>query len=134
MELMENPILTHVYAIYFFLAIMLLNLFLVRTQKDFVKLAKKLRFMTPMYHLSVAIVMYTGAIVAFYTRYFSLTVALMIATAIFLMVIEIKRHKKMKVIRSTDIELQKEFYAYSTKIYLIETAVLLGVFSIVELF
>ncbi len=134
MELMESPILTHVYAIYFFLAIMLFNLYLVRTQKDFVKLAKKLRFMTPMYHLSVAIVMYTGTMVAFYTKYFSITVALMIATAIFLMVIEIKRHKKMKVIKSTDIELQKEFYAYSTKIYIIETAVLLGVFSIVKIF
>ncbi len=134
MELMEDPILAHVYAIYFFLAIMLFNLYLVRTQKDFIKLAKTLRFMTPMYHLSVAIVMYTGTIVAFYTRYFSITIALMIATAIFLLVIEIKRHKKMKVIRSTDEQLQKEFYVYSTKVYLIETAVLLGVFSIVKVF
>ncbi len=134
MELMENPIQAHVYTIYFFLAVMLFNLYSVKTQKNFVKLAKRLKFMTPIYHLSIALIMYTGTIVAFYTQYFSLTMALMIPTAIFLLVVEIKRHKKMKTIRSTDTKLQEEFYVYSTKIYIIETLVLISVFTIVRVF
>lgn len=91
MELMQSAITTHVYTIYFFLAIMLFNLYSVVSVKDFMKLAKRLKFMTPLYHLTNAIVMYTGAIVAFYAHAMSFTIFIMIPTSIFLLVIEIDR-------------------------------------------
>ncbi|GGD31928.1 hypothetical protein GCM10012288_02300 [Malaciobacter pacificus] len=134
MELMQSAIQTHVYVIYFFLAVMLFNLYSVSTQKDFIKLAKRLRFMTPLYHLTNAIVIYTGTIVAFYAQYFSLTIALMIPASIFLLVIEIKRYKKMRVIKSGDIQLQEEFYKYAKKIYIIEIMVLVFVYMISKVF
>ena len=134
MELMQSAIDTHVFTIYFFLGIMLFNLYSVSTQKDFIKLAKRLKFMTPLYHLTNAIVMYTGAIVAFYAHAMSVTIFLMIPTSIFLLVIEIKRYKKMRIIRSSDKELQEEFYKYAKKIYLIEIMVLVSIYIISKVF
>ncbi|WP_026804047.1 hypothetical protein ACN2EN_10500 [Aliarcobacter lanthieri] len=134
MELMQDAITVHIYAIYIFLAIMLFNLYSVLTKKDFISLAKRLKFMTPVYHLSNAIVIYTGTIVAFYAQYFSITIALMIPASIFLLVIEIKRYKKMRIIKTTDVELQEKFYIYAKKIYIIEILVLLAVLIISKVF
>jgi hypothetical protein len=134
MELMQSAVQTHVYTIYFFLAIMLFNLYSVTRERNFITLAKRLKFMTPLYHLTNAIVIYTGTIVAFYVKTFSITIALMIPAAIFLLVIEIKRYKKMRVIKHDQIQLQNDFFTYSRKIYIIEISVLIGVYLISKVF
>lgn len=134
MELMQSAVQTHVYTIYFFLAIMLFNLYSVTREKNFIHLARRLKFMTPLYHLTNAIVIYTGTIVAFYAQTFSATIALMIPASIFLLVIEIKRYKKMRVIKHDQIELQNDFFKYSKKIYIIEISVLLAVYIISKVF
>ena len=134
MELMQSAIQSHVYSIYFFLAIMLFNLYSVTRERNFIVLAKRLKFMTPLYHLTNAIVIYTGTIVAFYAQTFSFTIALMIPTSIFLLVIEIKRYKKMRVIKHDQVELQNDFFTYSRKIYTIEISVLIGVYIISKVF
>jgi hypothetical protein len=134
MELMQSAVQTHVYTIYFFLAIMLFNLYSVTRENNFIKLARRLKFMTPLYHLTNAIVIYSGTIVAFYAHTFSATIALMIPASIFLLVIEIKRYKKMRVIKHDQIELQNDFFKYSKKIYKIEISVLVGVYIISKVF
>ncbi len=134
MELMQSAIDTHVYVIYFFLAIMLFNLYSVLTQKEFIRLAKRLRAMTPLYHVTNAIVIYTGSIVAFYAHAMSVTIFLMIPASIFLLVIEIKRYKKMRVIKFEQVELQKEFYKYAKKIYIIEISVIVSIYIISKVF
>lgn len=134
MELMESAVQTHVYIIYFFLAIMLFNLYSVSKEKEFIVLAKRLKFMTPLYHLTNAIVIYTGIIVAFFAQTFSFTIALMIPASIFLLVIEIKRYKKMRVIKHDQIDLQNEFYIYAKKIYTIEISVIIAVYIISKVF
>ena len=134
MELMQSAIDMHVFTIYFFLGVMLFNLYSVNTEKNFIKLAKRLKFMTPLYHLTNAIVIYTGTIVAFYAHVMSFTIFIMIPAAIFLLVIEIKRYKKMRVIKSGDKELQDEFYKYAKKIYLIEIMVLVSIYIISKVF
>ncbi len=134
MELMSDAVVTHVYTIYIFLAIMIFNFYSVVSVKEFIKLAKRLKFMTPIYHLTNAIVMYTGAIVAAYANTFSFTIGLMIPTSIFLLVIEIKRYKKMRVIKTGDKQLQEEFVVYAKKIYTIEIMVLVAVYIISKIF
>ena len=134
MELMQSAVQTHVYTIYFFLAIMLFNLYSVTREKNFIVLAKRLKFLTPLYHLTNAIVIYTGTIVAFYAQTFSFTIALMIPASIFLLVIEIKRFKKMRVIKHDQLQLQNDFFAYSKKIYTIEIAVIIAVYIISKVF
>ena len=134
MELMQSAVQTHVYTIYFFLAIMLFNLYSVTRERNFIVLAKRLKLMTPLYHLTNAIVIYTGTIVAFYAQTFSFTIALMIPASIFLLVIEIKRFKKMRVIKHDQLQLQNDFFAYSKKIYTIEIAVIIAVYIISKVF
>lgn len=134
MELMQSAVTTHVYTIYFFLAIMLFNLYSVTREKNFIVLAKRLKFLTPLYHLTNAIVIYTGTIVAFYAKTFSFTIALMIPASIFLLVIEIKRYKKMRVIKHDQVELQNDFFAYARKIYTIEISVIVAVYIISKVF
>jgi len=134
MELMSDAIVTHVYTIYIFLAIMIFNFYSVVTANEFIKLSKRLRFMTPFYHATNAVVIYTGAIVAAYAREFSPTIILMLIAAIFLLVIEIKRYKKMRVIKTTDITLQEEFVVYAKKIYTIEIMVLVIVYIVSKVF
>lgn len=130
MELMHSVVQMHIYTIYFFLSLMLFNLYSVFREKEFIVLAKRLKFMTPLYHLTNAIVIYTGTIVAFYAQTFNFTIALMIPTSIFLLVIEIKRYKKMRIIKHDQLELQNEFFAYAKKIYIIEISVIIAVYII----
>jgi len=134
MELMQSAVTTHVYTIYFFLAIMLFNLYSVTREKNFIVLAKRLKFLTPLYHLTNAIVIYTGTIVAFYAQVMSITIFLMIPASIFLLVIEIKRYKKMRVIKFADVEAQEEFYKYAKKIYIIEISVIVSIYLISKVF
>ena len=130
MDIMQDSINTHIYTIFFFLGIMLFNLYTVSTQNNFMLLAKRLKFMTPLYHLTNAIIIYTGAIIAAYKHTFTLAMVVMIAASIFLMVIEIKRYKKQRVIKSADVDLQEAFYLYAKKIYTIEIMVLIAAYII----
>ena len=134
MNIMNEAIVAHEYIIYILLGIMIFNFCAVSTIKDFVKLAKTLKLMTPLYHLINAMIIYTGVIVSAYTRDISPSVIFMIIAAIFILVIEIKRYKKMRVIKVGDITLQKQFYAYAKKIYLIEIGVLIFVYILAKIF
>ncbi|OCL81710.1 hypothetical protein [Arcobacter porcinus] len=130
MEIMQNAITVHIYSLYVFLLIMMFNLYSVINRTSFISLAKRLKFMTPIYHLSNAVVIYTGTIVSFYSHMFSFKIAIMIPASIFLLVIEIKRYKKQRVILTSNVEAQEEFYKYAKKIYIIEIFVLISVFML----
>jgi hypothetical protein len=134
MEFVSTSITTHVYAIFIFMSVMAFNLYSVLNVSDFLSLVKRLKATTPFYHMMNAIVVYTGAIVAAYAHDLSITVILMIATSIFVMILEIKRYKKMRVIKTTEIEKQDEFRAYAKKIYLIEIATLIFTYIISRIF
>lgn len=134
MQIMSLSITTHIYLIYIFSSIMFFNLILVLILKDFIKLAKLLRFMTPLYHLINAMIIYTGVIIWVTMKSFDLTILFMIIGSIFLLVIEIKRYKKMRVITSKNIQGQKEFYSYAKKIYIIELFVIFTIYLISKIF
>ncbi len=134
MDLMQDSIDTHVFFIYLFLSVMLVNFYSVYNINNFVKLAKRLKFLTPLYHTLNAIIIYTGTIVAFYSKTFSFTILIMIAASIAVMVLEIKRFKKMRVIKVADEELQEEFLKFSRKIYLIEIIIIVSTYIISKIF
>jgi hypothetical protein len=134
MTLMQDSIDTHVFFIYLFISVMLVNFYSVYNIGNFIKLAKRLKFLTPLYHTLNAIIIYTGTIVAFYERTFSFTIFIMIAASIAVMVLEIKRFKKMRVIKVTDVALQEEFLKFSRKIYLIEIIIIVSTYIISKIF
>ncbi|MEA1913882.1 MAG: hypothetical protein U9N30_01065, partial [Campylobacterota bacterium] len=128
MELMSDAIATHIVMIYCLLAIIVFNFISTLFASDFIALAKRLRFMTPLFHGINATVAYTGAIVSAYVHDMSNTVILMIVCSILVMVLEIKRYKKMRVITSEDIEGQYAFKLFARKIYIAEFTALLSVY------
>ena len=134
MEFVSVSIYTHVLAIYILLAIMVFNMLSVLNVTSFILLANRLRFMTPLFHMMNAIVAYTGATVAAFTHDFSPTIVFMIASTVLIMVLEIKRYKKMRVIRTTDIQKQEEFVIYAKKIYAIEIGAIIFTFVISKIF
>ena len=134
MDFVSISITTHVYAIVALMFIMIFNFLSVMRMKDFISLTQRLRFMTPIFHMANAFVAYTGGIVAAYSHDLSITVILMIATSIFVMVLEIKRYKKMKVIKSTQIAKQQEFLMFAKKIYNLEIIAILFTYTISKIF
>ena len=134
MDLMQDSIDTHVFFIYLFLSVMIVNFYSVYNINNFIKLAKRLKYLTPLYHTLNAIIIYTGTIVAFYEKVFSFTIFIMIAASIAVMVLEIKRFKKMRVIKVADEELQEEFLKFSRKIYLIEIIIIISTYIISKIF
>ena len=134
MDLMSDSVDAHLFFIYIFLTIMLVNLYSVYNVNSFIKLAKRLKFLTPLYHTLNAIIIYTGTIVAFYAKTFSFTILIMIAASIAVMVLEIKRFKKMRVIKVADTKLQEEFLQFSKKIYTIEIVIIVVTYIISKIF
>jgi 4-hydroxybenzoate polyprenyltransferase len=134
MEFVDTSITWHVYAIMVLVLIMIFNLFSVLIVQDYFSLVKRLKLMTPIYHSMNAVVAYTGGIVAAFSKDLSITVILMIATSIFIMVLEIKRFKKMRVIKLSETDKQIEFRAYAKKIYTIEITAVIFTYVISKIF
>ena len=134
MDFVSTSIFTHVLTIYVLLGIMIFNYISLTKLTDFVSIAKRLRFMTPAFHAINFTAAYTGAIVAAYSHDLSPTVIFMIVSTIVIMILEIKRYKKMRVIRSKDFKEQEEFVVYAKKIYIIEIAVLTFTFVLSKIF
>lgn len=134
MDFVSTSITWHVYAIVILFLIMINNLFAVLKADDYITLVKKLKIMTPIFHSMNAVVAYTGGIVAAYSHDVSITVALMIATTIFVMVLEIKRYKKMRVIKLAEVEKQAEFVKFAKKIYMMEIGAVMFTYIVSKIF
>jgi len=134
MDFVSISITTHVYSIMALMIIMIFNYISVSKMDQFIPLAKRLRFMTPLYHMANAFVAYTGATVAAFTHDLSITVVLMVATSILIMVLEIKRYKKMRVIKSDEHAKQVEFVLYAKKIYTIEILAVVFTYIVSKIF
>jgi len=134
MDFVATSITWHIYAIVILVLIMMNNLFTVLKVNDYILLVKRLKIMTPIYHSMNAVVAYTGGIVAAYSHDLSITVLLMLATTIFIMVLEIKRYKKMRVIKLAEVEKQEEFVKFAKKIYIMEISAVVFTYVISKIF
>ncbi len=134
MELISTSTTWHINFIVVLICIMIFNLFSVLKVNDYFELVKRLKLMTPLYHTVNATVAYTGGIIAAFSHDLSITVVLMLATTIFIMVLEIKRYKKMRVIKTAEFEKQAEFRIFAKKIYMMEISALVFTYIISKLF
>ena len=133
-QLISSSTWVHVYAVYGLVAIVLFNYYSVSSIDNFFLLASRLKKVTPYFHSMNFIVAYTGAVLAGFTHDLSPTVILMIPTTLFLMITEIKRYKKMRVIQLAEIELQEEFKVFAKKIYTMQVIALVLMYVIAKLF
>ena len=133
-DLVASSIITHNTAIFALLCLIIYHFAVVSKTFDFITLAKKLRFTTPIFHSINAFVVYSGAVVSAYMKIFDFTVVLMMFTSLFLMISEIKRYKKMRVILSNDSKQQDEFKFFAKKIYILQLIAIFAVYIISKIF
>jgi hypothetical protein len=134
MEVMNLSIQTHIIVIMTLVVFITINLYRLFTQDNFFKLAAGYKIMTPIFHSVNAAVAYTGMIVSAFYHDVSITVVMMIMTTIFIMVSEIKRYKKMRIIKTQDFKLQEEFKVFAKKIALMQLGFLISTFIVSKLF
>jgi hypothetical protein len=133
-QLILSSTWVHVYAIYALSAIIAFNFYTVHTEKRFFFLATRLKKVTPLFHSVNFIVAYTGAVLSGFTHDLSPTVVLMIPISILLMILEIKRYKKMRVIKLAQSEKQEEFKDFAKKIYTTQVIAIVSMYMIAVLY
>ena len=133
-QLISTSTFTHIAIIFVLLAIIAYNYYTVHTQEHFMLMAKRLKQLTPVYHSVNFAMAYTGAVLAGFTHDLSPTVVLMIPTTLFLMVTEIKRYKKMRVIKHDEVELQEEFRKFAKKMYTLQVVAIAFMYIIANIF
>lgn len=133
-QLISSSTWVHVYAIYGLVAIILINYYSVHSIDNFFFLATRLKKITPYFHSINFIIAYTGAVLSGFTHDLNPTVILMIPVSLFLMISEIKRYKKMRVIMLTDTKLQEEFKVFAKKIYTMQIIAIFMMYVIAQLF
>jgi Cft2 family RNA processing exonuclease len=133
-QLITSSTTAHISAIFLLLAVISYNYYVVHTQKVFILLAQRLRKVMPYYHGINFAIAYTGAVLSGFTHDLSPTVILMIPTTLFLMITEIKRYKKIRVIQLKEIEKQEEFKKFAKKIYMMQVMAIAFMYMIANIF
>jgi hypothetical protein len=124
MDMVTASIQTHVIMVGGLFAIIAFNLYHVLYNQDFIKTAVWLKRSTPLFHGLNFSIVYTGAIVAAYVHQLVPEVILMIIASLMLMILEIKRFKKQRIIKSKDYAMHTEFRAFAKKIYIKEAIII----------
>jgi hypothetical protein len=134
----EMAIDLHIFFILIMFIVICRNLYLVignDEEKNFVQTYKKLQMMTPFYHTINACIIFTGVVFQFFFSQFQdMTVYLMILGSIFIMVSEIKRYKKMRILKSTEHEKHKHAFAFARKVYIINISIIIVIYLIEKIF
>ncbi|MCI0500157.1 MAG: hypothetical protein L0Y61_00230 [Epsilonproteobacteria bacterium] len=133
-QLVSSSILVHIYAVYALVVIIGINYYTVQKEENFFILANRLKKITPYFHSTNFIIAYAGAVLSGFTHDMNPTVILMIPTSLFLMITEIKRYKKMRVIQLSDVQLQEEFKIFAKKIYTMQVVSIVVVYIVSKLF
>ncbi|RAX58357.1 hypothetical protein CCZ01_02770 [Helicobacter monodelphidis] len=98
--------------------------------QNFPFMIRRIRLLTPMYGFFIATTIFTGIIFSFILQTFNLKIALMILVSIFLIMGEIKRYKKQRVIASYDIDLQKTYRLFAKQKYALDLILLIVTYAI----
>jgi hypothetical protein len=133
-QLINSSTPTHVYAIFVLVAIILYNYYVVHTEDKFIFMAKKLKKVTSIYHSINFVIAYLGIVLSAFTHDLSPTVILMIPTTLFLMISEIKRYKRLRVIKLDQIQLQEDFRKFAKKIYTMQLIAIALMYVIAKIF
>jgi len=107
-----------------FLILSQLAFFLIKKEENFIRFSRKFRNLLLIQNIIFGMVAFTGIVVMAVTQFtlWNMEIILMIFLAVAIFVHQILLYKKIRPIKSTQIELQEEFKKYALKIYLSEAA------------
>jgi len=124
-ETTEMTISLHLFFIFLTTSAVIVNLVTVFVFKDFIKVAKIIKLVTPMFHFFLSTVIFTGLILAvFIKRYFTFEIALMVIVSLLMLGLEITRYVKQKRGLKGGDEQKAAFVSFAKKVYVLDIVLL----------
>ena len=120
-ELLSMSIKIHIFFVFITLLIAIINFYIMKNYQNYIAMTKKYEFFTPLYYLSLSIIIFTGfVILAVYKFQMSYSIYFMVFTSIVIIVGAFKNHKLFKQTRVKDINSQKIFKQFAIKKFLLD--------------
>jgi len=125
-ELVSISTNLHVFFVFLMLIFAFVNLFVIKSCSDYIDMTKKYEFFSPLYYLSLSIVIFTGSVVlAVFKFAISYTVYLMIFTSIIVIAGAFKTHRLFKLTRVRDVNSQEVFRKFAVKKYILDIVLII---------
>ena len=125
-ELVSMSVQIHIFFAFLTLALAVINLFVVKSCSDYIAMTKKFELFSPLYYLSLSVVVFTGSVVlAVFKFHANHAVYLMVFTSVVIIIGAFKTHKLFKKTRVKDVNSQEVFRKFAVKKYLIDIALML---------
>ncbi len=136
--LMYSDVVLGVLAYHRFFAFLLfvppvLGLLFLFFSRNFPYLIRRIRLLTPLYAFLIASVAFTGIVYTAILQIFNVWVIYMILLFIFLVIGEVKRYKKQRIIASYDKELQAQFIFWAKRKYMLDIIFLCLLYFLLQL-
>lgn len=126
-ELITLSAQLHLIFVGLLLGLIVANVYLLKSDKTFFKLSKRLELLAPQYYIVLSAIFFTGIIVMAVKHFaFSFAVWEMIVVWVFLVVFGIRGHKAYKKIEPTPIS-QNAYKAFALKKYAIDAVLIVVV-------
>lgn len=125
-ELIHLSSQLHLVFIILLVVLIALNLYLLNSDKTFLKLSKRLELIAPQYYIVLSAIFFTGIIVMAVRQFaFSFSVWLMIIVWLMIVAFGIRGHKMYKKIERTE-ESQSAYKRYAIKKYSLDLLALIA--------
>ncbi len=132
-ELVSMSVDLHIFFVFLTLLLAFVNLLVIKKCQEYINMTKKVELFTPMYYLSLSVVIFTGLVVlAVFHFHFVHTVYVMIITAVIIIATAFKSYKLFKQTRIKDINSQIIYRQFATKKYIVDIVLL--IFTIIFAF
>jgi len=120
-EMISMSIGIHIFFAFLTLLLAMVNLFVVKSYNEYIAMTKKFELFSPMYYLSLSVVVFTGSVVlAVFKFHANHAVYLMIFTSLVVIVGAFKTHKLFKKTRIKDTNSQEVFKKFAIKKYILD--------------
>ncbi len=125
-ELFSVSVDIHIFFVLIALVVSILRFFTVKNN-NYIKMTKRYEFLLLYYHLSIAIVIFTGLILSAVSKFhINYTVYLMIIISLVTLAGEFKVHKLFKKTSIKDLNSQDIFRKFAIKKYLLDIVMILA--------
>jgi len=125
-ELIQLSSQLHLFFIILLVVLIALNLYLLKSDKTFLKLSKRLELIAPQYYIVLSAIFFTGIIVMAVRQFtFSLSVWVMIVVWVGIVAFGIRGHKMYKRLERTE-ESQSAYKRYAIKKYSLDLLALIA--------
>lgn len=128
MTSLDTSILMHIYTTYILLILMGYNIYLLYSKNSFENISKKIRLILPLFCFVNLIVIYTGGIIAYEYKIFSLKIFLMMIASILIIFMEFVKYKKIKKIIFTQEKSIYSFLLFIKKLNFIQVIIMVIVY------